>query len=161
MNWFCTIALGLTLSTPLALAQDIPTSESAATSSTVSTQPILDYASAYRLAQSGDKPLLVLVTAEWCAPCQSLKKSTLPEMLERGGFSDFHFAMVDVDRDATTAAKLTENRPVPQFIVFEKNGATWKKRYSIGFLGTTDLQAFLAPSLPSTVRIAAADPDNR
>ena len=161
MNWFYTLAVGLTLSTPLALAQEIPTSEPATTANTVSTQPILDYASAFRLAQAGDKPLLVLVTAEWCAPCQSLKKSTLPEMLERGGFADFHFAMVDVDRDASTAAKLTENRPVPQFIVFEKNGATWKKRYSIGFLGTSDLQAFLAPSVPNTVRIAAADPDNR
>ena len=69
--------------------------------------------------------------------------------------------MVDVDQDANTAAKLTENRPVPQFIIFEKNGASWKKRYSIGFLGTTDLQAFLAPSLPSTVQMAAADATNR
>jgi thioredoxin-like negative regulator of GroEL len=158
MNLFYSLAFCLSMSSAVCLAQE---SQTAVTVSTPTTKTVHDYATAYRLAQTGDKPLLVLVTAEWCAPCQTLKKSTLPEMLSNGGLSGFHFAMVDVDQDATTAAKLTENRPVPQFIIFEKNGANWKKRFSIGFLGTSDLQAFLAPSLPDAVRIAAGETTNR
>ena len=32
-----------------------------------------DYKSAYLKAQQGDKPLLVLVTADWCPPCQVMR----------------------------------------------------------------------------------------
>lgn len=117
-----------------------------------------DYATAYRQAQTGDKPLLVLVTAEWCAPCQMLKRTTLRDMMAKHGFKDFHFALVDVDRDPE-AAKLTENRPVPQFIVFERNGNTWNRRYSIGYHSLDELQAFLAPSIKTDVRMAQAPSD--
>ncbi len=113
-----------------------------------------DYATAYRQAQAGNKPLLVLVTAEWCAPCQMLKRTTLRDMMAQRGFNDFHFAMVDADREPETAAKLTENRPVPQFIIFERKGSTWNRRYSIGFHSVGELQAFLAPSIKSDVRMA-------
>jgi thioredoxin-related protein len=120
-----------------------------------------NYATGYRLAQTGDKPLLVLVTATWCAPCQQLKKTTIKEMLARRGFADFHFAMVDVDQDPLTAQQLTENRPVPQFIIFEKNGNEWKRRYSVGYLGVADLKSFLSPSIHRGVRTASTASANR
>jgi thiol-disulfide isomerase/thioredoxin len=116
----------------------------------------LDYVTAYRQAQAGNKPMLVLVTAEWCAPCQMLKRTTLQEMMAQHGFKDFHFAMVDVDLDPDLAAKLTENKPVPQFIIFERKGTTWNRRYSIGYHTVSDLRAFLAPSIKADVRLAGS-----
>ena len=140
MNGFAAIVvlLSVTCSTEVVRQSGLPT----------------DYATAYHQAQAGNKPLLVLVTAEWCAPCQMLKRTTLHDMMAQHGFKDFHFAMVDVDREPETAAKLTENRPVPQFIIFERNGSTWNRRYSIGYHSMDDLQAFLAPSIKSDVRTA-------
>lgn len=149
MNGFAALVvlLSVTCSTEVARQSGLPT----------------DYATAYRRAQSGTKPLLVLVTAEWCAPCQMLKRTTLHEMLAQHGFKEFHFAMVDVDREPEIAAKLTENRPVPQFIVFERSGNTWNRRYSIGYHSRDDLQAFLAPSVRSEVHVAqnASEAANR
>ena len=49
-----------------------------AAGSSASDKP-LDYTSAYKKAMKGDKPLLVLVTAEWCPPCQVLKNDVLPK----------------------------------------------------------------------------------
>ena len=115
-----------------------------------------DYATAYKHAQAGTKPMLVVVTAQWCAPCQMLKRTTLRDMMAQNGFKDFYFAMVDVDRDAGVAAKLTEGRPVPQVIIFERNGTSWTRRYSIGYHTVDTLQAFLAPSIKPDVRTAEA-----
>ncbi len=115
-----------------------------------------NYATAYQRAQTSDKPILVLVTAEWCAPCQMLKRTTVYDMMAKRGFKDFHFATVDVDREPETAAKLTEGRPVPQFIVFERSGEKWIRRYSVGYLLVDQLQAFLEPSIKTGVRTAEA-----
>ena len=40
-----------------------------------SAQQPTDYRTAYNQTQQGTKPLLVLVTAEWCPPCQVMKKT--------------------------------------------------------------------------------------
>ena len=52
-------------------------------SATVSSGEPDDYATAYDKAMKGDKPLVVLVTAEWCPPCQNLKRNTLPKLVDR------------------------------------------------------------------------------
>ena len=106
-----------------------------------------DYKTAYRLAQSGDKPLLVLVTASWCPPCRQLKNSTLPEMLEDNGFKDFHFALLDVDENRQMAERLVENRPIPQFIIFEKRKGSWVRRYLVGYHSVAEVTKFLEPSI--------------
>ena len=42
-----------------------------------------DYKTAFEKAQSGDKPLLVLVTAQWCPPCQVMKSTTIPQLMSK------------------------------------------------------------------------------
>src|SRR5208283_5945158 len=52
-------------------------------------------------AAAADQNLVLLIfSAEWCAPCKQLKKDTLdsPEFLQQGG--GLHVADVDVDSDA-------------------------------------------------------------
>ena len=45
--------------------------------STANAQQPVDYKTAYEKAQKGEKPLLVLITADWCPPCQVMKKTCL------------------------------------------------------------------------------------
>ncbi|HMO12655.1 MAG TPA: thioredoxin family protein [Pirellulaceae bacterium] len=92
----------------------------------------LDYATAHELAMKGDKPLLVLVTAEWCPPCQVLKNTVLPDLLSQDAFKDYHFAMVDYDKQNQLAKKLIQNRGVPQLLLYEKHDDTWKLRFLAG-----------------------------
>ena len=63
----------------------------------------VDYETAYHRAQADHKPLLVLVTAEWCEPCQKMKNTTMAEMLGNEALQDVHFATVDVDKDEQDA----------------------------------------------------------
>ena len=37
----------------------------------------MTYKQAYAKAQAGDKPLLVMVTADWCPPCRQMKALSL------------------------------------------------------------------------------------
>ncbi len=118
---------------------------------TVSSGEPTDYTTAYNNAMKGDQPLLVLVTAEWCPPCQSLKRNTLPKLLKNKSLKNFQFAMVDLDRESKIARQLIEHRPVPQFILFEKRDGKWTKKHLVGFQSVANVESFLQPSV---VRVA-------
>jgi thioredoxin-like negative regulator of GroEL len=117
----------------------------------------LDYKTAYARAQQGDKPLLVLVTATWCPPCQSMKATTIPQLLRQDAFKDFHYATVDLDEEAELAQKLIGNRGVPQLIVFEKVEGKWQKRYMAGYQTVANVEKFILA--PAVVRTADAGSD--
>lgn len=114
----------------------------------------LDYKTAYAKAQQGDKPLLVLVTATWCPPCQSMKATTIPQLLSKDAFKDFHYATVDLDDESELAQKLIGNRGVPQLIVFEKVDGKWQKRYMAGYQTVANVEKFILTD--SVVRTADA-----
>lgn len=103
-----------------------------------------DYKTAYNKAQQGDKPLLVLVTAEWCPPCQVMKSTTIPELMKKNAFKDFHYATVDLDIDQKLARQLIGTGGVPQLIMFEKKNKRWVKRYLKGIQTTNNVEAFMA-----------------
>jgi thioredoxin-like negative regulator of GroEL len=117
----------------------------------------LDYKTAYAKAQQGDKPMLVLVTATWCPPCQSMKATTIPQLLRQDAFKDFHYATVDLDEEAELAQKLIGNRGVPQLIVFEKLEGKWQKRYMAGYQTVANVEKFILN--PVVVRTADATVD--
>lgn len=108
-----------------------------------------DYKTAWERAQSGDKPLLVLVTAEWCAPCKTMKASTIPELKSRNAFEDCHYATVDLSKDETLGRKLIGKRGVPQFILFEKNDQRWERRYLRGIQSADSVEAFIENRVPA------------
>ncbi len=103
-----------------------------------------DYKTAYKRAQTGDKPLLVLVTADWCAPCQQMKSSTIPKLMSRDAFQDFHYATVDLSRQETLGRKLIGKRGVPQLIVYEKRDDKWQRRYLRGAQTVETVEAFIS-----------------
>ena len=105
-----------------------------------------DYRTAYERAQTGDKPLLVLVTAEWCPPCQTMKATTIPRLMSKDAFKGFHYATVDLGSEEKIARKLIGNRGVPQLILFEKNDNRWERRYLSGIQSVAKVEAFIARS---------------
>ncbi len=119
-------------------------------------QKPVDYRTAYKNAQAGDKPLLVLVTAEWCPPCQVMKKSTIPQLMKKKAFSGFHYSTVDLDKDAKLARQLIGERGVPQLIMYEKEGEKWVRRYLRGAKTPAIVEAFVAQA--GSLRTASAKP---
>jgi thioredoxin-like negative regulator of GroEL len=112
------------------------------------------YSEAYRDAQAGDKPLLVLVSATWCPPCQVMKQTTIPQLIEKDAFKKFHYATVDLDQEEGLAKQLIGNRGLPQFIMFEKHDGKWVRRYLKGIQSVATVEAFVAQA--STYRTADA-----
>lgn len=87
--------------------------------------PLLDQpADAYALAYARHKregvPLVVLVSADWCGPCQQLKAVLQPWALRR----DLAFVVIDIEHSA--AAQIMVGKSVPQLVAY-RNG----RRHSI------------------------------
>jgi len=109
-------------------------------------QQALDYKTAYANAQAGDKPLLVLVTADWCPPCQEMKRTTIPQLMQLEAFKGFHYSTVDLDKEEKLARELIGERGVPQLIMFEKQEGKWIRRYLRGAQTVQTVEAFVAQS---------------
>jgi len=119
-----------------------------------------DYRTAFDRAMKGDKPLLVLVTAEWCPPCQMMKKTTIPDLISANQLKGCHFAMVDLDRDSNDARNLIGNGTVPQLILFEKHEGNWKTRKLMGYSPPEAVVSFIGESKPvltANAQILASD----
>ena len=122
--------------------------------SIVNAQQPVDYKTAYKRAQSGDKPLLILITAQWCPPCQVMKKTTIPQLMQKDAFKNCHYSTVDLDKQPTIARQLIGNRGVPQLIMFEKRDDKWVRRYLRGIQTSQTVEAFVAQA--TTLRTASA-----
>ncbi len=124
---------------------------------TISSGQPTDYTSAYKSAMKSDQPLVVLVTAEWCPPCQNLKRNTLPKLVDRKSFKGVHFALVDLDKDSKVARQLIGSRPIPQFILFEKKDGKWTKKHLVGFQTVAKVEEFVGPAIVRTAEKPATD----
>ena len=152
---------------PVAVVLVVGMTTNAVTAQQYSVQPLqvethsnqsLSYAEAYRLADTGDKPLLVMVTAQWCPPCQVMKANTLPVLMQNNTFGNFHFSMIDYDSDPEMAKTLIGNRGLPQLIMFEKSNGKWLRRYINGEKGihsVEKVESFVAQA--GTFRLASKD----
>src|SRR5574340_192897 len=90
------------------------------------------YAEAHRTITETGKPMVIMVSAPWCAPCQEMKKNVLPQCLRRGLFRRVTFCIVDAEREDRLAEKLTDGGPVPQLIMYRKTPRGWLRRALIG-----------------------------
>jgi len=124
--------------------------------STVNAQQPMDYKTAYQKAQAGDKPLLILVTAKWCPPCQIMKQTTIPELMKKKAFKDFHYSAVDLDKEQALARQLIGTRGVPQLIMYEKHENKWIRRYLRGAQTAQTVEAFVAQATATRTASAAS-----
>lgn len=127
----------------------------ASVSSFASAQQPTDYRTAYNETQQGTKPLLVLVTAEWCPPCQLMKKTTFPQLIEKKAFQNCNFSKVDLDKEEALGRQLMGTQGIPQLIMFEKHENTWVKRSLVGIQTPETIEAFIAQA--GQVRLAEAE----
>ena len=101
-----------------------------------------NYADAHRQAENG-KPMVVLVGAPWCAPCQQMKKTVIPQIRNRGLLQKVAFAFVNADRDRQLARKLTGGGAIPQLVMFRKTSNGWKRRKLVGGQSVDTVEEFI------------------
>jgi thioredoxin-like negative regulator of GroEL len=101
------------------------------------------YADAHRTTTKTGKPMVVMVSAKWCGACKEMEKNVLPQIEKRGLLKRVSFAVVDVDREQTLARKLTRGGPLPQLVMFRRNGNGWLRRRLVGGQSRVTVEKFI------------------
>ena len=113
----------------------------------------LTYTEAYAQSQADDKPLVVLVGAEWCPACVTMKKSTIPQLAQNGIFKNVAFTMVDTDQHSEIAKQVMEGGSIPQLIMFHKTSDGWKRERLTGGQSASAILSFLRRGVQAAGRI--------
>ncbi len=88
---------------------------------------LIPYDAAYRKAQEEKKPLVVLVGANWCAACRTMKSETIQPMKGAGELREVVFTQVDKDIQPEIAQQVMQGNTLPQIVVFCEGEQGWKR----------------------------------
>ena len=105
------------------------------------------YTEALRTAQASDQPLVVLVGAEWCPGCVTMKRNVLPAMVRHGKLRNVQLTMVDADDDPELARKLMRGNSIPQLIVYSRSGEGWQREQLTGPKSEADVEGAIKRAL--------------
>ncbi len=114
-----------------------------------------DYHAAKHRAESSGQALVVLVGADWCPGCRTMKQNVIPQAKRQGMLKHVHFAHVNTDQQSDLAGKLMRGRSIPQLIMFRKTDKGWKRDQVIGAQSMGDLEKFLEPAKALAARPSA------
>lgn len=94
-----------------------------------------DYKTAYKESVANQKPLMVVVGAEWCTACNVLKDTTIRPMVQTGELDEVNVAVVDRDAEPELCEQLCKgDKMLPQIIVFTKNAeGKWERQKLMGY----------------------------
>ena len=119
------------------------------------------YSDAYKGARAADQPLVVLVGAEWCPGCVTMKQRVMPGMVQRGKLRHVQFTVVDTDENPALARQLMQGTSIPQLIVYSRDGDSWQRKQLTGPKAEVEIEAAInlavqghskAPKLASETR---------
>lgn len=108
------------------------------------------YADAHRVTTETGKPMVVMVSTEWCPPCQRMKKTVIPEVRKLAIFKEVSFAVVNPDDDGSLANSLTGGGPVPQLVMFRLTPDGWRRRKLVGAQSLGTVKLFLEKGVAAT-----------
>jgi thiol-disulfide isomerase/thioredoxin len=101
------------------------------------------YSEAYREAHETGKPLVVLVGADWCPGCQTMKRSVIPALKQSGDLALVSFAAVNTEIDRELAGKLMQGGSIPQLIVYKKTETGWHREQLTGAKSVSETRGLL------------------
>jgi thioredoxin-like negative regulator of GroEL len=117
----------------------------------------LSYPVAARDAQTKQQPLLVLVGADWCPGCQTMKHSVLPALARAGALRKVSYATIDTDREPELAGQIMRGGAIPQLIVFSRQpDGKWHREQLIGTSSQQEVQSLIVRALDAQKHAALA-----
>jgi len=106
------------------------------------------YQEALQDAQKRQQPLLVLIGAQWCPGCQTMKQQVMPSLAQRGALKPVTFTTVDYDADTATAQQLMRVGSIPQLIVYSPlPDGKWHREQLIGESTEAEVQSLISRAL--------------
>ncbi len=107
------------------------------------------YADAHRARLKSGKPMVVMVTADWCPHCQVMKQEVIPQIRRRGLFKRVAFAIVDSDREQQLAQQLTGGGLIPQLVMYRQTPNGWVRYVLKGGQSVESVENFISQGLAS------------
>ena len=101
------------------------------------------YTEAHQVSTKTGKPMLVMVSTEWCPACQVMKRRILPQIRERGLLSRVAFATVNPDQDRELSHQLIGNGPIPELVMYRKTPRGWIRRVLVGGQSVENVEQFI------------------
>ena len=98
--------------------------------------------------EANQKPLMVLVGADWCPGCRTMKQSVLPRMEQSGRLNPVNFSVVNTDNQPDLAGRLMRGNSIPQLILFTPmpNGR-WHREQITGAVSAAQVDALISRGL--------------
>ena len=124
------------------------------------TTSVNTYDQAYKMTNETGRPLVVLVGADWCPGCQTMKQSVIPQLESRGSLKSVAFATVNSDQQQQLAGRLMQGSSIPQLIMFVRTDTGWQRKQMVGARSVPEIEAFLAQSR-GTPKLAVEKPSDR
>jgi thioredoxin-like negative regulator of GroEL len=105
----------------------------------------LTYAEAYHSAIQQHRPLLVLVGAKWCPPCQAMERD-VPAWRRQGVLKGVVLGLLDLDAEPALGRALTDGGALPQVILYEEPWRVGPWRRAIGYRTVEQVRTFVGPA---------------
>jgi thioredoxin-like negative regulator of GroEL len=130
------------------LATSLVSADSSLTKST--------YQAALQDAEAKNRPLVVLVGADWCPGCRTMKQHVLPALARRGALGGVSVATVDADANQAVAHQLMRGTSIPQLIVFSRTASGWKREQLTGAANEASVEALISRAIATQAPSQAA-----
>jgi hypothetical protein len=114
------------------------------------------YAEAYRQAGETGRPMVVLVGADWCPACQTMKQSIMPQAQRQGMLSRVAYAEVNTDREGTLSRQLMRQSLIPQLIIYHQTADGWRRRELIGSQALGSVESLIQEALQAQPSVPAS-----
>jgi thioredoxin-like negative regulator of GroEL len=118
------------------------------------------YAEAREESIETGKPMFILIGAEWCNPCQELKKNVIPQVEKKGLLGRVAFAKIDTDKDKELAKSLGGGGAIPQLLMLRKTGDGWGRRKLVGLQSVSEVEKFIKEGVEAAEESSSAKPDD-
>ncbi len=109
------------------------------------------YEQAYQNSTEQGKPLVVLVGADWCPGCVTMKQGVLARLRDRGRLRRVNYTTVNMDENSELAGKLMQGGKIPQLIVFTKTDTGWHREQITGATSEDSVQTLIDKALAMSV----------
>lgn len=117
------------------------------------------YDEAFRTASAGGPPLLVLVGADWCPGCRTMKQNVLASMQQSGRLKDVNYAAINTDVDSKLASRLMRGNTIPQLIVFSKTETGWHREQITGATSEANVAALIGRAVAAQAAVKKNKPE--
>jgi len=113
------------------------------------------YQEAYDLADKEGKPLLVLIGADWCPGCRTMKHEVIPELEREGGLTPVVFTTVNMDDKPSLSRRLLRGNSIPQLVMYTRSTKGWRRSQLTGVHEPRNIRHFIRQEIDAATAEAA------